>query len=394
LNSLEPTAGKDRIVSIDSMRGFAILGIFLVNMLSFHSPILYLDPFKWWEGSANLAVYRLIDLFVQASFYPLFAMLFGYGLVLFQERTLEKGLSFPKLAFRRLGFLAIMGLLHALFIWHGDILFNYAMLGFLFLLFIRMRGTGLLLTGTLLYILPNLLFSGLLLLSVLIAPADQMNTYDMKEAKASLEIYQNGTFIEIMNQRVTDWYGVNNLVGLIFSIVTIFPFFFIGAWAGKVKLFENVAKHRKTMMWVAVVFFGLGLLIKSVPYVIERNLFIEYVQDIFGGPLFAIAYALCIALLFERKRVQKWLLPLAAVGKLSLSNYLLQSIIFTLIFYQYGLGLYGNVSVVAGTMIAIAFFICQILVSRIWVKNYYYGPFEWVWRSVTYGSWQRWKKQS
>ena len=93
-NHISPTQEQKRIVSLDMMRGFAILGIFLVNMLSFHSPLLYIDPLKWWQDPLDKGIYVFIDIFAQASFYPLFSMLFGYGLVMLRERAQLKEIFF------------------------------------------------------------------------------------------------------------------------------------------------------------------------------------------------------------------------------------------------------------------------------------------------------------
>ena len=158
---------ENRIVSLDMIRGVAILGIFLVNMLSFHSPFLYIDPLEWWQEPVDRGIYIFIDIFVQASFYPLFSILFGYGLILLWERTVQKGLHFYPIIIRRLSLLLIVGLAHAFLIWHGDILFNYALLGFIFLLFNRLSGKGMLIMGSILYLIPNLLLFGLLLLMVM-----------------------------------------------------------------------------------------------------------------------------------------------------------------------------------------------------------------------------------
>ena len=153
---IKPVQDHNRIVSLDMMRGFAILGIFLVNMLSFHSPLLYIEPLEWWKEPLDQGVYMFIDIFIQASFYPLFSMLFGYGLVMLWEKTQKKGLSFHPIALRRLFFLLIVGLAHAILVWHGDILFNYALLGFIFLLFIKLSGKKMLVLGSIFYLLPNL----------------------------------------------------------------------------------------------------------------------------------------------------------------------------------------------------------------------------------------------
>lgn len=110
---------NERIHSIDVMRGFAILGIFLTNMLAFHSPMLYLNPYIWWSSKVDQNIYNFIDFFVQASFYPLFALLFGFGLMIIKRRSIDKGISFTPIAIRRLSLLLVIGCFHAFFIWQS-----------------------------------------------------------------------------------------------------------------------------------------------------------------------------------------------------------------------------------------------------------------------------------
>ncbi|MGM0971730.1 MAG: DUF418 domain-containing protein [Bacillota bacterium] len=381
---VSPVQEKDRIISLDIMRGFAILGIFLVNMLSFHSPYLYIDPFEWWDSPADKGTYAFIDIFVQASFYPLFSMLFGYGLVILRERAMAKGLGFGGMAARRFSLLLLIGIIHAFLIWHGDILINYAIFGFIFLLFVKMSGKNMLLTGVLLYIIPNLLFVLLLFATVLFVPPEDLSIYDQEAALASLQAYQNGSFSEITVQRIQDWSGVNNLASLPIMLASIFPLFLIGGGAAKLRWLEEPEKNRAFLMKIMLVSLAAGLLFKSLPYLTESSLGLDYMQDIFGGPLLAIAYGLGIAVMMKNSQGPGFLLPLSYVGKLSLSNYLFQSIISTFIFYSYGLGFYGKVSAFWGTLLVIFIFAFQVIISRFWLARYYYGPVEWLWRSFTY----------
>ncbi|MFE4524344.1 DUF418 domain-containing protein [Cytobacillus firmus] len=381
---VSPVLEKDRIISLDIMRGFAILGIFLVNMLSFHSPYLYIDPFEWWDSPADKGTYAFIDIFVQASFYPLFSMLFGYGLVILRERAMAKGLGFGGMAARRFSLLLLIGIIHAFLIWHGDILINYAIFGFISLLFVKMSGKNMLLTGVLLYIIPNLLFVLLLFATVLFVPPEDLSIYDQEAALASLQAYQNGSFSEITVQRIQDWSGVNNLASLPIMLASIFPLFLIGGGAAKLRWLEEPEKNRAFLMKIMLVSLAAGLLFKSLPYLTESSLGLDYMQDIFGGPLLAIAYGLGIAVMMKNSQGPGFLLPLSYVGKLSLSNYLFQSIISTFIFYSYGLGFYGKVSAFWGTLLVIFIFAFQVIISRFWLARYYYGPVEWLWRSFTY----------
>jgi uncharacterized protein len=386
-NVSNPISENERINSIDTMRGFAILGIFLTNMLAFHSPMLYLNPYVWWSTKSDQTIYSFIDFFVQASFYPLFALLFGFGLMIMRERSVSKGFNFTPIAIRRLSMLLVIGCIHAFFIWHGDILINYAILALIALLFFWMSGKALLLTGILTYMIPNILFGLLLFLATLVTPTNDYYHHD--EAIKSVESYQNGTFWEITGQRFYDWSQVNSIENSIILFFNIFPFLLIGAGISKLNLVRNNMQNKKAIKVLLLIFVIVGSLLKLLPFAV-RNLFSEYIQDIFGGPLLAVSYALVIILLMEKHSAK--LQVFQAVGKLAISNYLFQSIVATLIFYNYGLGLYSKISVGTGTLLAITIFLIQAYISTKWVRSYHYGPVEWIWRAFSYWKIPNWKK--
>ena len=386
---LKDRPAGNRIVSLDRMRGFSLLGIFLVNMISLHSPFFYIDPETWWDGELNRWTYLFIDLFVQASFYPLFAMLFGYGLVILRERTLERNLSFYPLALRRLSILLAIGILHAFLIWHGDILITYAVTGFVFLLFIRLSAKKLLITGLILYIVPNLLLLFMLGAASIVDGSGEFSMYDKEAAGKSILAYQSGSFSEVTAQRFSDWYKNNNPGSLIFYLITILPLFLIGAGTAKMQLFEDIQSKKRKIVFSGVALAFSGLLLKAYPYLSSKTIMADYAQDIFGGAMLAAAYALLIALASEYKMFDWFFAPLEAAGRLSISNYLFQSTVSSMIFYSYGLGFYGKVSIFTGTMLATGIYIFQLAVSRWWVGKFYYGPVEWLWRSATYMKMQR-----
>lgn len=154
----------------------------------------------------------------QASFYPLFAFLFGFGAIILAIRSEEKGIAFPVLFTKRLSFLLVLGCIHAFFIWHGDILINYAVFGFALLFFYQMKGKTLILVGTVCYVLPFAILGALLLVMGSIDSEGLAIQTDSTMMKRSLEIYQSSTFLQIVNQRALDWYKVNNLAnsGILF----------------------------------------------------------------------------------------------------------------------------------------------------------------------------------
>ncbi|MCH1625830.1 DUF418 domain-containing protein [Ferdinandcohnia quinoae] len=382
---LMPITVKERIQSIDVIRGLAILGIFLVNLPSFYAPMLYLDPEKWWSGSLNQGTNQFIDIFAQASFYTLFSFLFGFGMVIFKERAIAKGYSYYRLITRRLLVLLIIGCIHAFLIWHGDILISYAIVGAIMILFHKAKPVTLLIWSLLLIFIPSVLISGLMILASLVAPEVAIYPYDELLAAKLVEVYSSGSFAEITLQRIEDWYYINNLANGFFLILTLLPMFLLGAFIAKSKWFENTNEHLKKIRVLWLISLVIGLPTKLAPYLFGKNLGTDYIQDTIGGPATAILYATSIVLLVRLPIWNKILSPLAAVGRLSMSNYLFQSFICTLIFYSYGLGFYNKMQPFTGTLLAVGIFIVQIFLSKLWIKRFRYGPVEWLWRTLTYG---------
>jgi uncharacterized protein len=224
----------------------------------------------------------------------------------------------------------------------------------------------------------------MLLLTLVFAPGEKFSIDNPILTLQSIEVYQNGSFFEITAQRIDDWTYTNNVFGLVMMLFSLLPLFLIGGSAAKYKWLEQVGKYRKGLMITLILTSVCGLVCKLFPYIFVTNLVTTYVQDIFGGPLLAISYGLMIALLSEKKYLNKLLTSISYVGRMSFSNYLFQSIVATLIFYSYGLGGYGKVSVAMGTLLVLVIYICQIFLSRLWLKFFYYGPAEWVWRNFTY----------
>lgn len=384
---MRPTGEKERVISIDVMRGFALLGIFVVNMLFFHSPYIYVNPYTWYQNPADFETYKWIDIFVQGSVYPLFSMLFGYGLAMQFLKTQERGTSFAKLAVRRLLVLLGIGCIHAFLIWSGDILITYALAGLVLILMIRLKPLWLFVISAALFLIPNGLLSGLLYLMAKVEPDAATIYTGIQEVEASIVAYSQGSWVDVFWQRLDDWlymtqYGLFILM-ILFMIV---PFLLIGAAAAKLKLIERVRELK--VFWIVTVIITLvaGTAIKWLPFMIEANIFTMTVQDSFGGPLQAIAYAGIIALLCTIPVVPKILSPVAKAGRMSMTLYLMQSIIATTIFYAYGFGLYGKIDIVTGTWMAVGIYVLQLVFAEIWFIRFKQGPVEAIWRKLTYSN--------
>ena len=279
------------------------------------------------------------------------------------------------MAIRRLLFLLPVGIIHAIFIWHGDILFQYAILGFFLLFFLHLSGRTLLISGLFLYGIPTV---GLIFLLAL-TPTSGIEIYDQQSAELSIAIYQQGSFFQITDQRMADWLLTNHISDFPFLFIFIFPLFLMGAGIAKLKWLE-IPELQQKRTYILLMTSFVGFVIKVSPYLFTNTPFTQYLQDSLGGLCLAIAYGLFIVKVSN----QKWLKPLAKVGRMSISNYLFQSLLATLLFYQYGLGLYGEISLFSGTTLVIAIFILQIFISQYWLKWHHFGPVEWVWRCVTH----------
>ncbi|MET0786575.1 MAG: DUF418 domain-containing protein [Paenisporosarcina sp.] len=380
--NVAPTQLSERVVALDMMRGFSLLGIFIVNMLAFHTPFYYIDPYTWFQSPADRDAFQWIDIAIQGSVYPLFSMLFGYGLAMQFTKARERGVSFPKLALRRLLVLLGFGIAHAFLIWSGDILISYAISGLILMWILSLSWKWLLGIGLGLYMIPNILMSLLMML----IPADEPIYTGIQHIEASITAFGSGSWSDIFAQRAADWVYANGLGVIAFLLITIFPYMLIGAAASKMNLIQRTAE--KKVFWIILIAIALsvGTYIKFLPYMKAPSFFTMYVQDIFGGPLQAVAYAGIIALLCQLSLFRKIFSPVAKAGRMSMTTYLTQSIVATTIFYSYGFGLYGKVDVMTGTWMAIGIFLIQLIFAELWLLKFNQGPVEMLWKRLTYGN--------
>lgn len=383
---VEPTQLSERVVALDMMRGFALLGIFIVNMLAFHTPFTYIDPYTWYQIPADKDAFQWIDIVIQGSVYPLFSMLFGYGLAMQYEKAVERGASFTSLALRRLLVLLGFGIIHAFLIWSGDILITYAISGLLLMWVLKLSAKWLLGIAVGFYIIPNVALSLLSFVALKIFPENAVIYSGIREIEASIVAFGTGSWMDIFAQRAADWNYANVPAIVPFLMITIFPYMMLGAAASKAKLIERTAQ-KKTFWFILVgMTLTIGTYIKFLPYTQSANYFTMFVQDIFGGPLQAVAYAGIITLLCQLSLFRKVFSPVAKVGRMSMTTYLTQSIVATTIFYSFGFGLYGKVDVMTGTWMAIGIFVIQIIFAELWLSKFKQGPVEIVWKRLTYGN--------
>lgn len=379
-----PIEEKDRIVSLDLMRGLALLGILLANSMHFQFGLFLVpDIHDYYPlGALDRAAEIFIQLFAQASFYTLFSFLFGYGMSLLKERLEQRELRFGVVYWRRILILLVVGYLHGLFIWDGDILFVYALTSFILFFFLKLKERGLLIWSFLLL---------LLMASSIATPEDESTTlideqlyqYSIEEKEA----LSSGSYAEVVSFRMdADPLGMGIIGDIIITstaMVSVLGMFLLGAFVARKKWLEDIPRHRaliKRIWWVTLL---VGFPSK-LAFVIQGTYQSEMLHTTVGGPFVAMFYASSIALIASSDKGKKLLQPLAYVGRLSLTNYLMQSIVFTTLFYGYGIGLFDRIGYFAGILLVFAFFFIQVIASKWWLKHYRMGPFEWVWRAGTY----------
>lgn len=397
MKALQPIMANERIQIVDVLRGIAIFGILLVNMAHFSYPDLYLamvgkDNFFTHQWSAvDRTVRTFLDIFIQMKFILMFSFLFGFGMVMMMERSLANGRKFVPVYIRRLLALLLFGTIHAFLIWDGDILMDYALLGIILLIFRKAKTKTLIFWACIFYMLFALPFALSSFGSVSQPGIDdwQQSFHTEMEAKAkhALDVYENGSFSEIANQRIQDrmyYMSMNGMLSLnpllfFYSSLPYFCMFLIGAAFAKANIFQNKAKNRKRLFVIGVSGFAIG-----VPANIAFGLWHQDVYLLIGAPFLTLFYIAAITILFTNPIMNKLLQPFSAVGKTAFTNYLLQSIICTFIFYHYGLGLYGKVNPFLGLLLTIGIYAIQLIISHFWMKRFLFGPFEWLWRTLTY----------
>lgn len=384
----QPTMLNERVHELDSIRGVAIFGILLMNIMSFAGPFLDIASLfslpEMFQGKANQLTLLLINTFVTANFYTLFSILFGLGFYIFLDRAKDKTSAPNRLFSRRMTGLLIIGLLHAIFIWYGDILVSYALIGFLLMLFVKVPpkwNLGIAITI-------SVLMTGFIVLLYWVMYKTQdllMFSETYLEPSGIMEVATNGNYLDIL--KFNSEYTLIALVGLFFMLPLVLMMFLIGLYIGQKGYYKRIGEIRPFLVKVALVSLILGLPIKLFTAYIQSYrvddmalMTLVSISNTIGGPLMAIFYLSAFALLFNSfKRLNKFFAP---VGRMALTNYVMQSVVMVTLFY--GFNLFGKIDMIYLPLIAIIFFIVQVIFSRWYMKRYRFGPLEYLWRRFTY----------
>lgn len=395
---LSPVKSSERYIILDALRGFALLGICMANFPEF-SLYTFLSP----EAASHLPTAAidhltryLLYIFIDGKFYTLFSLLFGIGFSIIIANAVKKGGNGFHIFYRRMLVLTCIGFLHLMFIWSGDILMLYALLGMLLPLFRNLSDQKLLAWAAILLCLPVLIdflceASGVYLSQSVVelqqfycaqyGITDANFAYWLHDAQSYKEVFQfliQGALVRM--QEFIDGNRYFKVMGL----------FLIGFYIGRKKIYANLEQHKRWLFRITRWGLCIGMPL-SLPYAWSAMNGHPFGQTIHSllyltsvYPLgFAYMAGLCL-LYLRRKEIFTWK-ALAAPGRMALSNYIGQSIIGMLLFYGIGLGWGSRTGLFQTEIIVLFVYIMQLLLSYIWLFVFQFGPLEWIWRMLTYG---------
>jgi uncharacterized protein len=398
--TLQPIGRGERIQAIDILRGFALIGVLLVNIHYFGFPMLFEDIYRDVYPSRIDQVVLLVEkVLVSGKFFSIFAFLFGLGMAVQLSRARNVGVGFVSLYVRRLLILLAIGLLHDLLLWYGLILVAYALMGFLLLAFQgRSPRLILVLAGILVFVPPvaNRIYRELSEQAP-VKTAESVNPgAERRQAfDETVDLFRNGSYRDMVVYRI----GQLRLtvVTLLIHGWYMLAMFLLGLWSWRCRLWQRIEAHLPLLK--KILSTGLVLAVAGSAAVVYFELnepqpgfgwdfWVAGLANQLAEAALCIVYVCTIALLCRRRWWQQLLSPLAAVGRTALSNYLLQSLICTTIFYSYGFGYFGQAGPVANLVLTAAIFTIQVGLSIWWTRHFRFGPAEWLWRSLTYGKLQ------
>lgn len=401
--AVRPVSDGQRIAQLDVLRGIAILFIFLANTASFSGYVVLSDTERMAIPGNGLGAFSsaLLEIFIDGKWYSVFSILFGIGFAIQYSRILQRGQSFPLFFSKRMLGLLLIGGIHLIFFWMGDILTLYALLGLLLIPFRNIGNKTLLWTAGVLLFMPiahNLLmgligpYPGLLF--------EWMGKYQSQFGIVSGPALAEGMthpFMQYIQLSTMDdfiWVTPSNAAGrlalILFEgrIFKVFALFLLGLWAGRQILEKGLLENYKLLRKLFVYGLIIGLPFNVLKYAAndipgDLGMHLWYASYAIGVVPLAIAYAAGLALLWRHSA--RWLRLFAPAGKMALTCYLSQTFVSIPIYYGIGLGLAGQLPEWVSLTITVSIFLLQLGLCTLWLKHYKMGPIEWVWRKMTYG---------
>ncbi len=383
---------------MDVLRGFALLGILLMNIQSFAMVgMAYINPtvMGGMQG-VDYWVWLVTHVLADQKFMTIFSLLFGASLAMMTGRQAAAGRSPASLHYRRMGWLMVIGLLHAYLLWFGDILVVYSFCGAVVFLFRKLPCWLLVVIGML----------SISVASMISLVCGLTMPYWPDEIVEELQYNHWSPTADWIEQEVAiyrgDWLDQMPLRAETAFYMEVFGLLFFLAWRAGGLMLIGMALYRwgvltgrrSTAFYAPLVAVGVVSGVPLVAYGVFRNvaanwsvdysLFLGSQYNYWGSLSISGGYVGLVMIICKIRRLDTLLWPLAAVGQMALTNYLLQSIICTMIFYGHGLGQFARFSRVEQLLTVLTVWAFQLVASPIWLRYFRFGPFEWLWRSLSY----------
>ena len=395
-----PIRTAERIQTLDIVRGVALLGILIMNMPGFSTSLFAeADGSHLWADTLNQRAEQIRNMLFSGKFNSMFSLLFGIGFTIQLGRMLERDPEHGVSQYvRRLLVLLAFALVHCLVLWTGDVLHIYVILGF-GLLFLR-RVSNRAIVAMIIVLLCYPAISGTLRILVMTPERVASLVKDLQAWEASNNLaYGHGSFLDAAREHTremvhlyTSPWMLWSFLGFYVQMATTMLIGFLIGRNGLVRRIPELLPAVRRLQWRALVLgLGCSLIFGIVaqytrtpgPSPLKILVSIAYVLSRLGMMSF---YVLTIVRLAQRPEWQRRFRPIAATGRMPLTNYLLQTLIATWLFYGWGLGLWGRVGPALQLLIAFAiYFAIQVPLSTLWLRYFEYGPLEYVWRVGTYG---------
>jgi len=400
-NAARPVTAAERVATIDVLRGVALFGVFLVNFTSFSATNVMATEQQVLSlptAAFDLTLFDVLEWLTKDKANTIFAFLFGLGFYLQTTRLEARGADFERLYRRRLFVLLVIGVIHLNFIWTWDILHLYALAGFALLALRRLSNRALLTTGIVLAALGRTAQKTLTEFTSAATWTGAPDPYSDAAVLVRQQVSQSGDYFAVVHN-FYDWMVVDYLAsGLIVGwLLYALGRFLIGAWVGRhgwiSRAREFLPGWRRVLRWT----LPLGLILEGVATLLaessllpdfEHRAFIADNLHLFAVPILATGYIAAIVVGFQSDRGRRWLAPFAYAGRMALTNYLTQSFVIAYVLFGIGpgLALAGRIGTCAVLGIVVAVYAAQVAFSRWWLGRFRYGPAEWVWRALTYGT--------
>ncbi|MEO6346426.1 MAG: DUF418 domain-containing protein [Aquaticitalea sp.] len=416
-----PTAQKERIDLLDSLRGIAILGILMMNLPSFG--IGAYNPLVNNETGINYFIWYFVELIPDGTQRAIFSMLFGAGVILFlsaKEKNLP-GMLPAQYFVRRMLWLIVFSLIDVyLLLWHGDILFDYACMGFILFAFRNLPAKKLLIAAFVcmvfmsvrenrnLYLDKEVIHTGenIAAMDTTITKLSLLQKQKLNEMKDFKEETSIATMRkrfekskEIMHSGYSAIYSfrakryLDTIVKYTYlELWDILQFMFIGMAFFKMGILTGKAKT-KVYAWMCIIGLGVGMGLAHLRLqsIIHLNFnWFEYArQSMFDwyniDRTFRSLGFFALVMLIYKSGIFKWFFKIMQpTGQMAFTNYLGQSILCAIVFYGFGFGLYGNLQRYEAYLVLLGIWAFQIIFSNLWLRHFNFGPLEWAWRSLTY----------